>query len=92
MFPKYLGDPLYFPSISHTAMASHTNNHWEAPKFNFNSPHQLEDWKIFYTRALDYLEALNIDNAEADDQGTDWKQLKMMFKGKDRQDSPVPHW
>ena len=66
-------------------MASHTVTHWEAPKFNFNSPHQLEDWKVFYTRALDYLEALDINTDEADDCHTGWCQLKMMFEGEDRE-------
>ena len=66
-------------------MASHPNNHWEDPKFNFNFPHHSEDWNVFYTRVLDYLEAVNINNDEADDGHTSWKQLKMMFKGKDRQ-------
>ena len=66
-------------------MASHPNTCWETPKFNFNSPHQSEDWKDFFTRALDYLEALNIDTDEADNWHTGWKQLKMMFQGEDRQ-------
>ena len=66
-------------------MASHPNNYWEAPKFNFNSPHQLEEWKVFYARALDYLEALDIDTDEADNWHTCWKQLKMMFNGEDGQ-------
>ena len=66
-------------------MAAHPNNCWEAPKFNFNYPHHLEDWKVFNTRVLDYLETLNINTDEADDQHTGWKQLKMMFKGEDRQ-------
>ena len=68
-------------------MASHPNNCWEAPKFN--SPHQLEDWKVFYTRALDYLEALDMNTDEADDWHTGWKQLKMMFEGEDRLSSPL---
>ena len=67
-------------------MASFPNNCWEAHKSNFNSvPHQLEDWRFFYTKGLDYQEVLNINNDEADDQHTGWKQLKMMFKGEDRQ-------
>ena len=66
-------------------MASHPTSHWVAPKFNFNSPQQSEDWKVFYTRAIDYLEALDIDTEEAGDQKTRWKQLKIMFKGKDQE-------
>ena len=62
-----------------------TTSHWEAPKFNFNSSQQSEDWRVFYTRATDYLKALNINTREADDCKTGWKQLKMMFKGGDWQ-------
>ena len=65
-------------------MASNQNFHRKAPKFNFNSHWQLEDWKVFYTRAIDYLVALNIDDDEADDHKMGWKQLKMMFKDKGR--------
>ena len=52
---------------------------------NFNSLHQLKDWKVFYTRVLDYMEALNIDTDEADNWCTGWKELKMMFKSEDRE-------
>ena len=62
-------------------MASHPNNHWEAVKFNFNSPHKSDNWKVFYTRVFDYLEALHMNTDEADNQHTGWKQLKMMFEG-----------
>ena len=41
----------------------------------------MEDWKVFYTRAINYLEALNIDAEKADNQKSGWKQLKMMFEG-----------
>ena len=57
---------------------------WEAPTFHFNSPNQSEDWSVFYTRALDYLDALDIE-LETDDQSCKgWKQLKLMFEGEDR--------
>ena len=62
-------------------MGSHPTSHWEAPKFNFNSCWQLEDWRVLYTRAIDYLEALNIDAEEVDKCKTGWKQLKIMFEG-----------
>ena len=39
---------------------------------------------MFYNRALNFLEALNIDTEEADDCHTGWKQLSMMFEGEDR--------
>ena len=41
----------------------------------------MEDWKVFYTRAIDYLDDLDIDAEEADDWKTAWKQLKMKFTG-----------
>ena len=66
-------------------MASHATSCWEAPKFNFNFPQQSEDWRVFYTRATDYLEALDIDAKEAEECKRGWKQLKMMFEGKDWQ-------
>ena len=69
-------------------MASHPNSHWESPKFNFNSPCQSVDWKVFYTRAINYLETLNIDVNEADDHKTGKKQLKVMFGGEDTLSSP----
>ena len=58
--------------------------HWEALAFHFNSANQSEDWSIFYTRVLDYLDALNIELDEADETHKGWKQLKLMFEGKDR--------
>ena len=52
-------------------MASRPNTPWwEAPKFSFSSSHQMDNWKAFYTRALDYLEALNIDTSEPNDTKT----------------------
>ena len=62
--------------------SSHSNTHWDAPTFHFNSPTQSEDWRTFYTRALNYLDALDTD--QADDHHKGWKQLKLMFKGDDR--------
>ena len=57
---------------------------WEAPTFHFNSPNQSEDWSAFYTRALDYLEALDIEPEVADESHKGWKQLKLMYEGEDR--------
>ena len=57
---------------------------WEAPTFHFNSPNQSEDWSVFYTRALDYLDALDIELDTADQSHKGWKQLKLMFDGDDR--------
>ena len=36
-------------------------------------------------RALDYLDALDIEPDQADDNCKGWKQLKIMFEGDDRQ-------
>ena len=65
-------------------MASHPNTFWKAPSFHFNSPNLSEDWQVFYTWAIDYLKALNINTEMADESHTGWKQLCMMFKGEDR--------
>ena len=53
--------------------------------FHFNSPNQSDDWRAFYTRALDYLDALDIETDQADDNCKGWKQIKLMFEGEDRQ-------
>ena len=66
-------------------MASSSHCHcWKAPTFHFNSPNQSEDWSVFYTRALDYLDALDIELETADQSHKGWKQLKLMFEGEDR--------
>ena len=57
---------------------------WEAPTFHFNSPNQSEDWSIFYTSAIDYLDTLDIEPEVTDDSHEGWKQLKLMFEGEDR--------
>ena len=59
-------------------------SYWKAPTFHFNSANQSADWCIFYTRALDHLDALDIELDEADDSHKGWKQLKLMFEGEDR--------
>ena len=61
-----------------------SRNCWEAPTFHFNSANQSEDWRAFYTRALDYLDTLDIELDEADDNHKGWKQIKLMFEGEDR--------
>ena len=62
-----------------------TTPHWEAPKFSFNSPHQVDAWKSFYTRTLDFLEALDIDPNVEDQGKRGWRQIKMMFQDEDCQ-------
>ena len=66
-------------------MTSYPTNYWETPTFHFNSPKQSADWKAFYTRALDYLDALDNETDEADVSHKGWKQLKLMFEDDDRQ-------
>ena len=46
---------------------------------------QASEWKKFYTRAIDYLETLDIDPEHEDQHKKGWKQIKMMFSGEDRQ-------
>ena len=55
------------------------------PKFSFSVPNQAEELRIFHTRAVDYLEALDIDPDSEDQNKHGWQQLKMMFQGEDRQ-------
>ena len=62
-----------------------TAPHWEASKFSFSAPNQAEEWKVYYTRALDFLEALDIDPDVEDQNKHGWQQVKMMFKGEDCQ-------
>ena len=62
-----------------------TNPHWEAPKFLFKAPNQADAWKSFYTRALDFLEALDIDPNVEDQGKKEWTQIKMMFEDEDCQ-------
>ena len=57
----------------------------EAPQFTFNAEDQAAEWQRFYIKAIDYLEALDIDTDQEDDIQRGWKQIKMMFKGEDRQ-------
>ena len=57
---------------------------FEAPTFHFNAANQSEDWSVFYTRALDYVDTLDIELDEADESCKGWKQVKLMFKGEDR--------
>ena len=66
-------------------MASRNTPHWEASKFSFNSQNQAVEWKLFYTRALDFLKALDINPDEEDQGKKGWHQMKMMFEGDDCQ-------
>ena len=79
--------------ISRFQMGSRsTTPWWEAPKFSFNLPNQANAWKSFYTRVLDFLEALDID-PDVEDQGKKgWRQIKMMFEDEDCLAPPDPAW
>ena len=67
-------------------MASRSSTpHSEAPKVSFNAPNQAEEWKAFYTRVLDFLEALDIYPDEEDQGKNGWPQVKMIFEGENHQ-------
>ena len=66
-------------------MASRSTLHWKAPKFSFTCQNQPEEWKLFYTRALDFLGALGINTDEEDQGKKGWCQIKIMFEGDDHQ-------
>ena len=67
-------------------MAQHNSNtRWTAPSFSFNTEDQPTAWKDFFTRVIDFLETIDIDPEEEDQQKRGWKQIKMMFTGEDRQ-------
>ena len=57
--------------------------HWEAPRFLFNAPNQVDVWKSFYTWVLDFLEVLDIDPNVEDQGKRGWRQIKMMFEDED---------
>ena len=61
------------------------NTRWTAPTFSFDTEDQPAAWRDFYTRVIDYLETIDIDPEEEDQQKRGWKQIKMMFTGEDRQ-------
>ena len=58
---------------------------WEATTFFFHIQNQTEEWKLFYTRSVDFLKALDINLEEEDQNKSTWCQIKMMFEGDNRQ-------
>ena len=66
-------------------MAQNNTTRWEPSKFSFDMQDQAAECKKFYTRAIDYLETLDIDPEQEDQHKKGWKQIKMMFTGEDRQ-------
>ena len=85
LFPSRLNSSHVLPKLFATQLWPLNSITTGNSQIQLQFPHQLEDWKVFYTRALDYLEALDINADEADNWHTGWKQLKMMFKGEDKQ-------
>ena len=71
-------------------MTSNNTPCWEVPKFSFNVHNQAEQWKLFYTRAVNFLKALDIIPDEEDQTNREWHQIKMMFEGNDRQALQTP--
>ena len=43
------------------AQMAQNNTRWTAPTFSFDTADQPATWKEFYTRAIDYLETMDID-------------------------------
>ena len=64
---------------------SNSNAIWTAPSFSFDTADQCTAWRHFYTRAIDYLETLDINPEEEDQQKRGWEQITTMFTGKNRQ-------
>ena len=46
---------------------------------------QAGAWRNLYTRAIDYLETLDIDPEREDDNKKGWDHINMMFTGEGRQ-------
>ena len=65
-------------------MASSTTPHWEAPRFSFNVQIQEGEWKLFYTCAVNFLKALDIDPETEDRTKKGWRQIKIMFEGENQ--------
>ena len=64
-----------------------SSSHWQllgSPHISFQLPNQSEVWSTVYTRALDYLDALDIELDNADEFCKGWKQLNLMFDSEDR--------
>ena len=79
-FPTFQ-DPLckMIPEVTENGLKKYP--YWKVPRFSFNSQNQPEEWTLFYTRALDFLEALDINPDEEDQGKRGWCQIKMMFDG-----------
>ena len=66
-------------------MASSSSPQWEAPESSFDVPNQTTEYEKFYTGAIDFWEALDIDLDKEDETKWGWYQIKMMFQGEDKQ-------
>ena len=59
-------------------MAASNTPCWEAPKFSINAQNDAVEHELPYTRALYFLEALDI-NPDKEEQGKiGWHQIKML--------------
>ena len=65
-------------------MAQSNTSQWKAPKFSFDTEDQVSAWRKLYTRAIDYLETLDINPEREEKNKKGWKQIKIMFTGEDR--------
>ena len=74
-YHKYFGNALAFTEFFKiNANYPYTNKTWQqdttppvrSPKFTFQAPYQVIEWKTFYIQAVDFQEALNI-NTEVED-------------------------
>ena len=58
------------------------NPRWTAPSFSFDTADQPTTWRDFYTRAIDYVEAIGIDPEEEYQQKRDGNKSQRCLQGK----------
>ena len=56
------------------------------PQYLVSAPNKADEWKAFYIRTVDILEAVDISSESEENAKKGWKQLWMMFEGEDCQD------
>ena len=64
-----------------SAVASSNTPQLKAPIFSFTVQNQAEEWKLFFTRAVGFPKALDIDPKREYQSKKGWRQIKMMFEG-----------
>ena len=72
-------------------MAHSSTPQWEAPKFSFNAEDQASAWREVYTRAIDYLETLDID-PEREDENKKGMEADKNDVYRRRKDKHYKHW